>query len=481
MPATDPRELSARDDEAVFLVTQPPPSSPQKCCGHENPPCTGDMQSCPASGCTHVLCQRHRLVFRQGPFDTDWPRPASMADYCCEHCPGAPPPAPPTMCCLGPNNCSTQLGPCPGQECSHLVCSQHMRLFEVGCISQCCDECTPNTDLARLERAEAAGAAILVPPRLAPTPSEGTTSYTLSPLDIYLRDCAEHFEDSTMDAPAAAMSACPSFEGMPWANPSEDAKRTARETWGCSSVTTRAETVRTAIDRRDLPVLRALFSDANPEGLGRRRYYQDYQPNRQLKHLHLRIIVARAIAQLPQNPPDAWAFFQIAQAMVGDGAPIDENNCADKTPLWLMVLAIRKVPEEWISWFLQRGADPNFTPQGAKPVASLGDDEQRQRFHQLVQQNSHISLPNASPSRPDPPNFYMDTMWSDGQWVFCCKVCPGVRRFATAEAANNHVRDTDHDGTGLAPASRVERMQRVEHRRQELVQEEEDRKQAWAR
>ena len=252
------------------------------------------------------------------------------------------------------------------------------------------------------------------------------------------------------------MSACPDFADMPWSNPSEDAEQKARETWGCSNVTTRAETVRTATERRDLSVLRALFADANPEGLGHRRCYQDYQPNRQLRYLHLRKIIARAIAQLPHNPPAAWAFFQIAQAMVGDGAPIDENNLTDKTPLWLLVIAIRKVPEEWISWFLQQGADPNFAPQGAKPVANLGDDEQCQRFCQLVRCHSRISLPDTSPSRPDSPNNYMTTIWRDGQWQFCCKVCPGAKRFATAEAANDHVRDTDHCGTGQAPALRVE-------------------------
>ena len=263
---------------------------------------------------------------------------------------------------------------------------------------------------------------------------------------------------------------------MPWSLPSEAAQRRAREIWGYSDVVARAEAVPAAMDSLDLSVLRVLFLDPIPEGLGRRRRYDNYQPNRAIQYCPLRNIITKAIAQVTHHFPTAWALFQIAQAMVGDGAPIDKNNRTDRTPLWLLVYAIKRVPPEWISWFLRQGADPNFTPRGRRSIADLGDEDQRQRFHQQVHHHRRISLPDAPPPRPASPNRFMETIWTDGQLEFRCQVCAGVKRFASAEAANYHVRDTDYDGQGQAPASRVQRILREEQRQQERLQETAERK-----
>ena len=138
----------------------------------------------------------------------------------------------------------------------------------------------------------------------------------------------------------------------------------------------RADAVRAAIDRIDVAGLQALFLDPTPEGLARRCRYRDYQPNPALKYPHLRNIIMKAIAQLARNTidrrPTAWALFQIAQAMVDDGAPIDENNRTDRTPLCLLAHAMNRGSHEWIAWFLERALTRTSLPKEGGRLRTSG-------------------------------------------------------------------------------------------------------------
>ena len=162
--------------------------------------------------------------------------------------------------------------------------------------------------------------------------------------------------------------------------------------------------------------------------------------------------ICTAIAhQRDRHREKADRLFLIAHSLIRRGAKIGEEDEKGTDALWHMVTALDVIPDEWIEWAIDMGADPFKMPKDRSTAYDYHktDIRSRSRLHDAMKQYYRkgwpfINLPAQEASLPDHIEI---RLYEDGHSEYICTTC-AFSSFRSENAVLSHTRSMKCEGQG---------------------------------